>query len=98
MLAHGHGGARRLTVLEVKQLQSQALGHVARAHAGRLHVVEQLQGNGKVLLQLFGLGQVTHRKARSQRGQTILQIAIVVERFNQKVQGGAVNIRQPQAQ
>ncbi len=94
LLADGHGGARFITVLAVKQLQAQAFSKIARAHTGRLHVVQQLERHGKVLFQLFKLGRIALcliYQAGGQRCQAVFKVTIIVQRLDQKMQGCAVN-------
>ena len=97
LLAHGHGGAGFFAIRAIRQLQTQALGQIARANAGRLHVLQQLQGHGKVLFQLFGLLKVVTRKTGGQRSQAVFQVAVIVERLDQEMQRRAIDIGQAQA-
>ena len=79
LLANGDGGARFFSVLAVQQLQAQTLGQVARADASRLHVMQQLERDRKMMFELFGLLQIFTGQAGSQRSQGVFEIAVVVE-------------------
>ena len=96
LLAHRNGGAGLFGVALIEQLQAQAFGQVARAHASGLHVVQQAQGHQKTLLKLFKLFQVVAGQRSGQLLQAVFQIAVVVERFNEEMQGRAVFIGQAQ--
>ena len=79
LLANGDGGARFFSVLAVQQLQAQTLSQVARADASRLHVMQQLERDRKMMLELFGLLQIFACKSCSQRCQGVFEVAVVVE-------------------
>ena len=96
--AHRDGGAGFNAIPAVKQLQAEAFRQVARTDACRLHVLQQLQGNGELLLQLPGLLRVVVCQAGSERCQAVFQVAVVVERLDQEVQGGAIQVRKTQAE
>ncbi len=78
------------------QLQAQALGQVARAHARRLHALQPvqraLQPRHQLVARLVVVGvDVQHvGQPRGDVVQRVGQVAVVVERFDQHLQRGAV--------
>lgn len=82
------------------QLQAQAFGQVARTHAGRLQRLQQLQPQAEAVHQFFHLLQVVVHigQGGGELGQRIFQVAVVVERLDQKAQHRHVLGRQAQRQ
>ena len=80
------------------QLQAQAFRQVACAHPHRLQGMQQVQGNLKVVQQLFGLLGILGVQAGGEYFQWVFQIAVVGQGFDQKAQRGAVFGSQAQAE
>ena len=82
LLAHQRRRAGCFAVLAVEQLQAQALGQVARAHPGGLHVVQQFEYHRKMLHQLVLLLKIVTGQAGCQFGDRVFQVAVVIERLD----------------
>ena len=80
------------------QLQGEAFGQAARAHAGGLQVLQQVQGHAEVVHQLLLLLEIMRRQRGGERFERIFQPSVVVERFDQKAQRCAVFFGQSQGQ
>ena len=97
-----HMGRCRALVLgftnQIAQLQLQAFGQIARAHAHGLQALQQLERNGKVLLQLLALLQIVTGQALRQLLQRIFEVSIVAERLDEKAQRRRICRAQMQAQ
>ena len=78
------------------QLQRQALGQRTGAHARRVQVCSKSQRDGEAVHQFFLLLDVVARQAGGERLQRLLQVAVVVERFDQEAQRGPVFLGQAQ--
>lgn len=89
----------RVLAVQVQQLQAQAFGQVAGAHAHGLQRLQQAQGHGEAVHQLVQLLQVVGAgQALGQLLQRVLEVAVVVEVFDQKAQRVAVDLGQAQRQ
>ena len=80
------------------QLDRQAFGQRARAHAGRVQALQPVQGTAQPAAQVIGI--VFVEPAGQGFGnvfQAVGEVAILVEGFDQHHQGGGVPGRQPQA-
>ncbi|MNV29305.1 hypothetical protein D3C71_1205260 [compost metagenome] len=100
LLANAQRGLHRVGVSiavlvgsQRRELQRQAFGQVARTHAGGLQALQQALGHGEAVHQLFDLLQVVRPgQADGQVFQRLFEVAVVVERFNEKTQRCAVNL------
>ena len=83
---------------QVAQLKTQALRQIARPDAHRFQMVQQLERHGKALNQLLGIVGIAAGQAVGQRFQAVFQIAIIIERLDEKLERRAVLAGQPQHQ
>ncbi len=109
LAADGQRGPRLGAVAQFQDLQAQAFAQITRAHARRLHVLQQLQRHAQALFERFALFQLVLRiERRPQRrrepqpgagqvGQAFFEVTVVVERLDQEIQRGAVLVAQAQA-
>ena len=79
-------------------MQAQAFTQIPRAHSGGLQAVQQAQGHGKVVHQIFNLLLVVTGQAPGQVRQGVFQIPIVVQRLDQETQRAGIRLAQTQAQ
>ena len=90
----------RTVCAAIAQLQREAFGQVARTHAGRLQRLQQLECHGEAVHQLFHLLDIVvvvdQRGGQLRKG--IFQVAVFVQRFDQKAQRGRIFGRQAQGQ
>jgi len=98
-----HVGVERIAesrvALQRLELQGQAFSQATRTHAGRLQALQQAQGDGEVVHQLFQLLFVVAAcQAPRQLGQIVFQVTVVVERLDQETQRGGVFRAQAQRQ
>ena len=79
-------------------MQTQAFRQVTRTHTRRLQALQQPQGDREMMDQLLHLRLIAAGESLGERGQRVFQITIVIERLDQKLQGGAVLGTQAQGQ
>ena len=99
-LGAGEVGVARALGQQGLQLQAQAFGQVARAYAGRFQGLQKFVGEGEAMhefLHLFEVVVIVH-EGGGQLGQRVFEVAVVVERFDEKAQHGHVFGREAQGQ
>ncbi len=92
----GARGVRVAVGLHGLELQRQAFAERTGAHAHRVQVMEQSQRHGEAMNQFFLLLGIVARQGGGERLQRLIQVAIVVERFDQESQCAAVFLGQAQ--
>ena len=79
-------------------MQAQTFAQISRTHTDRIQALQQAQGHREVVHQVVDLVFLVTRQPTRQCLQRILQVAIFIERFNQKPQGGLIGGAKAQAQ
>ena len=82
----GHAPRHQGDVRQALDLQRQAFGRIARAHAGRIETLQQGQGRA----QLVGVDFQLFRQARQDVVERLFQVAIIVEGVNDQLDQRAV--------
>jgi len=94
-----HVGVALFVLVHRTQLQREAFGQAARAHARGFQALQQAQRHGELVQQFLALlGVFGSCQAVGQVLERVFEVAVVVQRFDQEVQRCAVGLLQAQGQ
>ena len=104
LLAHRQRASQRVGLAMLRprlqrqgaQLQREAFRQPARTNAGGLQALQQMQGDGETVHQFVPRFAIVTRQARGQFVEWVFEVAVLVQRFDQKMQRRAVQLRQAQ--